>query len=224
MCAIPRDDRYQESWATAYGCWGQPAKRQPQPAYVAGTGFGPTPVFGARPGFGAPGFEAPGFGAPGFEAPGFGAPGLERPVGEPPGKRPGARKGLSLRRKAQAEKGLRFPRNDRRGSRSFSDRDPAGVRHTHERVCRVSDSTLPEPAPEFIAMLRPRTRLEISRWAHSQALHYLARTREYRLSDKLRSQLIHVVAGYTGPCDEAMARAGLEWMREQARRKGERSR
>jgi hypothetical protein len=36
--------------------------------------------------------------------------------------------------------------------------------------------------------------------------------------------LIQVVAGHTGPCNEAMARAGLEWMRDQVWRKGERVR
>ena len=74
-------------------------------------------------------------------------------------------------------------------------------------------------------MLRPRTRrLEVSRFAHNKALHYLARQREYRLSDLLRQQLTQVVEGYTGHCDEEAARRGIEWMREQARRKGERLR
>jgi hypothetical protein len=42
MCAVRTDDRYQSSWADAYGCWGQKAKLQPQPTYAAGPGFGPT--------------------------------------------------------------------------------------------------------------------------------------------------------------------------------------
>jgi hypothetical protein len=54
MCRIPRDDRLQESWATAYGCWGQKARLQPQPAFAAG------------PGFGAPGYVGPGFVGPGL--------------------------------------------------------------------------------------------------------------------------------------------------------------
>jgi hypothetical protein len=33
--------------------------------------------------------------------------------------------------------------------------------------------------------------------------------------------LIQVVLGHVGRCDEAKARAGLEWMRNMARRKGE---
>ncbi len=68
MCAIARPDTHQESWATAYGCWGQPARFRPQPAFVAGPGYGPTPGFGA-PGFGAPGpVGARGVGAPGRRA------------------------------------------------------------------------------------------------------------------------------------------------------------
>ena len=64
MCAIPRPDTHQESWATAYGCWGQPAKLVPQTAFVGGPGFGPGPGAAAAPAFG-PGFGGPGFGAPG---------------------------------------------------------------------------------------------------------------------------------------------------------------
>jgi hypothetical protein len=65
-------------------------------------------------------------------------------------------------------------------------------------------------------------RLEISKWAHDSALDYLARAGEYRLSDEVRSRLIQVVLGHVGRCDATMARAGLEWMREQARKRGER--
>jgi hypothetical protein len=58
-------------------------------------------------------------------------------------------------------------------------------------------------------MLRQRAcRLEVSRFAHNRALHYLARAREYRLSDLLRQQLTHVVEGYLGRCDEEAARGG----------------
>jgi hypothetical protein len=66
-----------------------------------------------------------------------------------------------------------------------------------------------------------RTRgLEVSKFAHDQALHYLARRREYGYSDLVRAQLIQVVLGFTGCCDEDAARDGMEWMRDQARRKG----
>jgi hypothetical protein len=72
-------------------------------------------------------------------------------------------------------------------------------------------------------MLRSRTRrLEVSRFAHNRALHYLARAREYRLSDLLRQQLTQVVEGYFGRCDEDAARRGIEWMRRQYRDKGQR--
>jgi hypothetical protein len=70
-------------------------------------------------------------------------------------------------------------------------------------------------------MLRPR-RFEVSQFAHRKAIHYLAHPREYRLSELVKYQLIQVTEGYTGRCNEAAARAGIEWMREQARKRGER--
>jgi hypothetical protein len=66
-------------------------------------------------------------------------------------------------------------------------------------------------------------RLEISKLAHDAALDYLTRAHEHSLSDELRSQLIQVVIGHNGRCDTTLARAGLEWMREQARRRGKRA-
>ena len=63
-------------------------------------------------------------------------------------------------------------------------------------------------------------RLTISRFAHNQALHYLARREEYRLPGDVREQLVQVVEGFTGRCDEDAARRGLDWMREQERRQG----
>jgi hypothetical protein len=75
-------------------------------------------------------------------------------------------------------------------------------------------------------MLRPRTRrrLEVPRLAHNRALHYLANAADYRLSPVIRRQLIEVVHAATGGSDdEDAARRGLAWMREQARRKGERA-
>jgi hypothetical protein len=71
-------------------------------------------------------------------------------------------------------------------------------------------------------MLRKRPRrLEVSRFAHNQALHYLARPQQYRLSDLVRQQLTQVVEGYTGRCDEDAARRGIDWMRNQVRARGE---
>ena len=70
------------------------------------------------------------------------------------------------------------------------------------------------PAPS-----RRWRRLEIPIWAHDEALHYLARAVEYRLDDDERAQLLQVVIGHIGSCDESKARAGLEWMRARARRK-----
>jgi hypothetical protein len=75
------------------------------------------------------------------------------------------------------------------------------------------------------ARSRPhRRRLEVHKWEHDAALHYLAGAREYGLGDTERRQLTEVVQGFTGRCDEAAARAGLEWMRDVERRKGERAR
>jgi hypothetical protein len=74
-------------------------------------------------------------------------------------------------------------------------------------------------------MLRSRTRrLEVSRFVHNKALHYLARAGEYRLSEPIRQRLIEVVHAATGGSyDEDAARRGIEWMRRQDRVKGERS-
>jgi hypothetical protein len=70
-------------------------------------------------------------------------------------------------------------------------------------------------------MLRPRPRYYVSKFARDQALHYLARQNEFNLSPTIRKQLTEVVEGYFGRCDEAAARAGIEWMRGKARTRGE---
>ncbi len=61
---------------------------------------------------------------------------------------------------------------------------------------------------------RPR-RLAVSAFARDKALHYLACRREYRLSDLVWAQLIEVVRGYSGRCDEDAALRGIDWMRDQ---------
>jgi|RhiMethySRZTD1v2_1073278.scaffolds.fasta_scaffold35320_2 hypothetical protein len=67
-----------------------------------------------------------------------------------------------------------------------------------------------------------RTRqLEISKFAHDQAQRYLAPTLQYRLGNLELYQLTEVVHGYTGRCNEAAARIGLEWMRERYLERGE---
>jgi hypothetical protein len=55
-------------------------------------------------------------------------------------------------------------------------------------------------APDFFrpCCVRVSAGFEVRRLAHNRALHYLARQREYRLSDLLRQQLTQVVEGYTG--------------------------
>ena len=55
----------------------------------------------------------------------------------------------------------------------------------------------------------------------NQALHYLARQKQYGFNDAIRDQLQQVVEGFLGPCNEKAARAGIAWMREQARERGE---
>jgi hypothetical protein len=57
--------------------------------------------------------------------------------------------------------------------------------------------------------------------AHDAALHFLARPKQYLLTDAERADLIHVVEGYTSPHDHDAARRGIEWMRERHRRLGQ---
>ena len=59
------------------------------------------------------------------------------------------------------------------------------------------------------------------RFAHDRALYYLARRNEFNLSPVVRKQLTEVVLGYIGLCDEEAARAGIEWMRDKSRARGE---
>jgi hypothetical protein len=73
--------------------------------------------------------------------------------------------------------------------------------------------------------LRPRTRPKpkprVSKPAHDAALHFLARPKQYPLTDAERAYLVQVVEGFTGPHDHAAARRGIEWMREHYRRLGQ---
>jgi hypothetical protein len=65
-------------------------------------------------------------------------------------------------------------------------------------------------------------RIEIPFWARNRAMLYLAN--DDRLSTTVRYQLIQVVHGYIGDCDEDAARAGIEWMRKRYREAGQRPR
>jgi hypothetical protein len=56
---------------------------------------------------------------------------------------------------------------------------------------------------------QPRTSLS----AHNAALHFLARPKQYPLTEAERADLIQVVEGFTGPHDHEAARRGVEWMR-----------
>jgi hypothetical protein len=66
-----------------------------------------------------------------------------------------------------------------------------------------------------------REPIKISKLAAVAAVHFLAQPKKYRLTDAVRKDLIEVVEGHTGGCDETAARRGMEWMREHYRRKGE---
>jgi hypothetical protein len=77
--------------------------------------------------------------------------------------------------------------------------------------------------PPAASKLR-RGRLQVSKWTHDAALHYLARREDYGFTDEVRKQLTEVVQGYTGRCDEVAARAGIAWMRDRDRREGKTAR
>jgi hypothetical protein len=84
----------------------------------------------------------------------------------------------------------------------------------------IARATIPpsRPARGKRADPRPRPRFYVSKFAHDLALPYLA-CRD--VSPTIRKQLREVVEGYTGRCDEAAARAGIEWMRDKSRARDE---
>ena len=65
---------------------------------------------------------------------------------------------------------------------------------------------------------KPQSRTSVS--AHNAALHFLARPKQYPLSESERTDLIQVVEGFTSPHDHDAARRGIESMREDYRRLG----
>jgi hypothetical protein len=69
---------------------------------------------------------------------------------------------------------------------------------------------------------RPKLKPRVSKPAHDAALHFLARPKQYPLTDAERADLIQVVEGYTSPT--TAKRPGAEWMREHRRRLGQASR
>lgn len=66
---------------------------------------------------------------------------------------------------------------------------------------------------------KPQSRTSVS--AYNAALHFLARPKQYPLTEAERADLIQVVEGFTGPHDHEAARRGIEWMREHYRRLGQ---
>jgi hypothetical protein len=114
----------------------------------------------------------------------------------------------------------------RSGGRDLSreaEANAAGDLQSHDRQdCRRrghrGPTSLHLGGPPRLVAFSARRRLEVSRLAHNRALHYLA---NHGLTDDQRSQLTEVVLGHIGRCDEPQARAGLEWMRERYRNRGE---
>ena len=88
--------------------------------------------------------------------------------------------------------------------------DPVICKRVGDLIARANDTNQSRDP-------RPRPRFYISKFAHDLALPYLAGRDEFHLSPVVRKQLTEVVHGYTGRCDEAAARAGIEWMRDSAR-------
>ena len=94
--------------------------------------------------------------------------------------------------------------------------DPVICKRVGDLIARA---TIPpsRPARGKRADPRPHPRFYVSKFAHDLALPYLA-CRD--VSPTIRKQLREVVEGYTGRCDEAAARAGIEWMRDKYRARG----
>ena len=95
--------------------------------------------------------------------------------------------------------------------------DPVICKRVGDLIARANDTTQSRRARVKRADPCPRPRFYVSKFAHDLALPYLAGRDEFHLSPVVRKQLTEVVHGYTGRCDEAAARAGIEWMRDSAR-------
>jgi hypothetical protein len=61
---------------------------------------------------------------------------------------------------------------------------------------------------------RPKPKPRVSKPAHDAALHFLARPKQYPLTDAERADLVQVVEGFTSPRGHDAARCGIDWMRE----------
>jgi hypothetical protein len=98
---------------------------------------------------------------------------------------------------------------------------PVICKRVGDLIARANDTTQSRRARVKRADPRPASRFYVSKFAHDLALPYLAGRDEFHLSPVVRKQLTEVVHGYTGRCDEAAARAGIEWMRDRYRARGE---
>ena len=70
------------------------------------------------------------------------------------------------------------------------------------------------------ARTRPKPQPRVSKFAHDAALHFLARPKQYRLSDAERVDLIRLSRAIRAHMTTA-ARRGIEWMGEHYRRLGQ---
>ena len=95
--------------------------------------------------------------------------------------------------------------------------DPVICKRVGDLIARA---TIPSPSRRARverADPRPASRCYVSKFARDLALTHLAGRDEFNVPPVVRKQLTEVVHGYTGRCDEAAARAGIEWMRDSAR-------
>ena len=99
--------------------------------------------------------------------------------------------------------------------------DPVICKRVGDLIAGANHTTQSRPTRVKRADVRPRPRFYVSKFAHDLALPYLACREEFNLSPTIRKQLREVVEGYTGRCDEEAARAGIEWMRDKSRARGE---
>jgi hypothetical protein len=102
--------------------------------------------------------------------------------------------------------------------------DPVICKRVGDLIARANDTTQSRGARVERADPRPASRFYVSKFARDLALTHLAGRDEFHLSPVVRKQLTEVVHGYTGRCDEAAARAGIEWMRDRYRVRGEATR
>jgi hypothetical protein len=83
------------------------------------------------------------------------------------------------------------------------------------------DSRVASPILQDHVTVHVPVGLKLSKFAHDRALHYLARQREYKLTEQVHDQLIEVVDGRHRTLRLRATKRGIEWMRDQVRARGE---